>query len=95
MNLIDGIPIFLAAIKFICNFVPWKSNIDETLPTDSNDFILGLHLRSPSRLQNEQETRFAGRFAACIKSGDQGSKLGGVTNIAGKACMNELKILSN
>ena len=95
MNLIDGIPIFLAAIKFVCDFVPRKSNIDETLPTDSNDFILGLHLGSPGRLQNEQETRFAWRFAACIKPGDQGSKLGTVTNIAGKARMNELKILSN
>ena len=95
MNLIDGIPIFLAAIKFVCDFVPWKSNIDETLPTDSNDFILGLHLGSPGRLKNKQETRFAWGLAPRIEPRKQRPKLGAVANIAGKARVSELKILSS
>ena len=95
MNLIDGIPIFLAAIKFVRDFVAWKRNINETLTTDGIDLILGLHLGSPGRLKNKQKTRFAWRLTPRVKPGDQGSKLGVVTNIAGKARMNELKILSN
>ena len=65
------------------------------LPTNSNDFILGLHLGSPGRLKNKQKTRFAWRLTPRVKPGDQGSKLGVVTNIAGKARVSELKTLSS
>ena len=95
MNLTDGIPIFLAAIKFVCNFVARERNIDETLPTNSNDFILGLHLGSPGRLKNKQETRFAWGLAPRIEPRKQRPKLGAVANIAGKARVSELKILSS
>lgn len=42
MNLIDGVPILYATIKFVRDFVAWKRNINETLTTNGIDFILCL-----------------------------------------------------